>query len=261
MAGRSKKRTPAESATLYGRAAGPEESRPSRAVTEAGARDTDTSFEPGLGDILDSLPFYALLVDEDHYILQANNAVLTQLGMTPGEVVGRYCPKVVHGIDGPFHGCPLEEALEKDEGVGREVFDEHSERWLRSAIYPTAALTPEGKKVLFHMVTDITDQKPAEAQLRVAHERLRSLSTHLESVREEERRKLARDLHDETSQDLTSLSAHLEAVAQTLPANAGKSRALLRTAQDLSVRVLDEMSGLIYELRPAQLDDLGLAGC
>jgi signal transduction histidine kinase len=108
------------------------------------------------------------------------------------------------------------------------------------------------------MVTDVTEHKQAEEQLRIAHEQLRSLSAHLESAREEEKRKIARDLHDETSQVLASLSAHLEAAVGTLPAEADKTRANLRKAQALSVMVLDELHKLIYELRPSLLDELGL---
>ena len=77
-------------------------------------------------------------------------------------------------------------------------------------------------------------------------------------MREEEKRKIARDLHDETSQVLASLSAHLEAAIETLPAGANKTRAILRKAQTLSITILDELHKLIYELRPSLLDELGL---
>jgi PAS domain S-box-containing protein len=209
-------------------------------------------------DILDAVPFYVLLVDADHYILEANSAVQTQLGVKREDILGKYCPLVIHGLKHPFPGCPLEEAAEENRAIERELFDSKSGRWLRSAIYPTRALTRNGKKIFLHMVTDITERKRAEEQLRIAHKQLRSLSAHLESVMEEEKRKIARDLHDETSQVLASLSAHLEAAIGTLPAEADKTRAILRKAQTLSVMVLDELHKLIYELRPSLLDELGL---
>ena len=77
-------------------------------------------------------------------------------------------------------------------------------------------------------------------------------------MREEEKRKIARDLHDETSQVLASLSAHLEAAVQTLPAGANETRSMLRKAQALSLTILDELHKLIYELRPSMLDEFGL---
>ncbi len=78
------------------------------------------------------------------------------------------------------------------------------------------------------------------------------------SIQEEERRRIARELHDDTSQSLASLTASLEAAAGTLPTSIDKAKAIIRKAQALSVNILDEIHKLIYELRPTLLDDLGL---
>jgi signal transduction histidine kinase len=78
------------------------------------------------------------------------------------------------------------------------------------------------------------------------------------SIQEEERRRIARELHDETSQSLTSLATNLEVAMDTLPDGAVKPRDLLRKAQRISLNILDNVHRLIYELRPTLLDDLGL---
>ena len=209
-------------------------------------------------DILDALPFYVLLVDADHNIIEANKAVYRHLGVKREAILGQYCPKVIHGLDQPFHGCPLEESAEKNKAIEREIFDEATGRWVVSAIYPTRSTTRQGKRIFLHMVTDVTERKQAQEQLRVSREQLRRLSAHLESIREEEKKKIARDLHDETSQVLASLHAHLEAAIETLPAGESKSRDLLRKAQALSTTILDDLHKLIYELRPVVIDELGL---
>ncbi len=78
------------------------------------------------------------------------------------------------------------------------------------------------------------------------------------SIQEEERRRIARELHDETSQVLASLAASLEAALGMLPDTANKAKSILRKAQALSIKILDGTHKLIYELRPSLLDDLGL---
>ena len=78
------------------------------------------------------------------------------------------------------------------------------------------------------------------------------------SIQEEERRRIARELHDETSQVLASLNTSLAAATGMLPSRVDRAQAMLSKAQTLSVSILDEIHRLIYELRPSLLDDLGL---
>ena len=78
------------------------------------------------------------------------------------------------------------------------------------------------------------------------------------SIQEEERKRIARELHDETSQVLASLTGNLEAVASLLTDKDQKTIAILKKAQALSVQLLDGTNRLIYELRPTLLDDMGL---
>ncbi len=220
--------------------------------------DTDINSWVDISDLLDALPFYVLLIDENHHILYANRSVRTHLNVEPRDIIGQYCPKVIHGLDQPFHGCPLEEAVEKGHAIEREVLDEKTDRWILSSIYPTKALTAQGNRIFFHMVTDITDRKRAEEQLKDSHEKLRRLSINLESLAEEERKKIARDLHDETSQLLASMTAQLEAAISLLPDNEYKIEAMLKNVESMSVSVIEQLQKVIYELRPLVLDDLGL---
>ena len=100
------------------------------------------------------------------------------------------------------------------------------------------------------MVTDITDRKQTEERLEASRKQLRSLLAHLESVREDERKKMARDLRDDTSQDLASLAVSLEAAASMLPASANKTKAVLRKAQALSIHILDDIHKLVSNFAP-----------
>ena len=131
---------------------------------------------PGIVEILDALPFYVMLIDKNHRILLVNKATREALKLEPQDIIGEYCPRVVHGIEnGAYPGCPLEEAVEKKCSVQREHFDVKSSRWLRIAIYPTGTWSADGEEIFFHMVEDITDKKDLMAALEESKEIYRKL--------------------------------------------------------------------------------------
>jgi signal transduction histidine kinase len=101
----------------------------------------------------------------------------------------------------------------------------------------------------------IVDRKRQEDELRRQKEQLRALAGYLESVREEERGRIARELHDEIAQALTAVKLSLETHMreQATPAASPLAQALA-VINELIGKVRD----LSLELRPAMLDDLGL---
>lgn len=99
----------------------------------------------------------------------------------------------------------------------------------------------------------------AEEQLRESHEQLRALSVHLQSIREEERTRIAREVHDELGQALTSCKLDLSWIAGKLPRELGplQKKAKALTAHiDATIQTVRRIS---EELRPSVLDHLGLA--
>lgn len=87
---------------------------------------------------------------------------------------------------------------------------------------------------------------------------LRALSERATHAQEEERKRIARNLHDETSQSLSMLVINLEKLESELPTEAASLRPRLRQAHTLATRTLDDLRKIIYDLRPTMLDDLGL---
>jgi PAS domain S-box-containing protein len=110
---------------------------------------------------------------------------------------------------------------------------------------------------------DITARKQAEELLRNSRDELRALSSHLQSVREQERARIARELHDEFGQVLTGLKIDLSWLGDVLR-TLGKSKKVKQLGDRTRImnRLVDEsiatIRKLVAELRPAVLDHLDL---
>jgi signal transduction histidine kinase len=111
---------------------------------------------------------------------------------------------------------------------------------------------------------DIGDRKHAEAALRESRENLRDLSTKVEAVRESERSRLARAVHDEIGAALTAIKIDVAQVRQGLE-KLGRGRKggehLLQLSDDASHLIdstMDTVRRISMEMRPAILDEFGL---
>ena len=113
-----------------------------------------------------------------------------------------------------------------------------------------------GGKVVQCHIRDITKRKQADGKLKASRRRLQALSRRLVEVQETERRRLARELHDEIGQALTVIEMNVQA----LLASPGTDALAPRLKQSLEVveRVQEQVHDLSLNLRPSMLDDLGL---
>jgi PAS domain S-box-containing protein len=99
--------------------------------------------------------------------------------------------------------------------------------------------------------TDIEDRKRAE-------EELRRLSGQLLRLQDEERRRIATDLHDSTGQDLVALATTLSQLRASIPSSGRKLRKLASQCQALADQCIREVRTLSYLLHPPMLDEAGL---
>jgi PAS domain S-box-containing protein len=104
----------------------------------------------------------------------------------------------------------------------------------------------------------VTAEKQAEADLRRSRRRLEALSRRLLSVQEEERRHVAREIHDELGQDLTALKMDLDWILRNAGPGQDKTLARVQSAIRLADSTIGKVRELARTLRPAALDDLGL---
>ncbi len=118
---------------------------------------------------------------------------------------------------------------------------------------------------LLHSIGDqlgvAIEQARLYERLRRARERLRKLARQNLVAEEQERRRIARELHDETSQTLSGLALQLQALVDRAEMSGNRDAEFivgLKKVQSLTVQVHSEVSRLISDLRPALLDTLGL---
>jgi PAS domain S-box-containing protein len=107
--------------------------------------------------------------------------------------------------------------------------------------------------------TDLSAMKEAEQKLKDSQSKLRNLAVHLLSAREEERKKVAREIHDELGQLLTALKMELRWIEKKLGASEAVVQEKTRQAVLLADQTLQVVHRISADLRPGPLDDLGLA--
>ncbi|NJN18961.1 MAG: PAS domain-containing protein [Oscillochloris sp.] len=209
-----------------------------------------------LDALFDSTPLGLAFIDAELRFLRVNRRMAELNGASPEAHIGRPLADVI-----PTY-APLVEPLYRrilaGEGVieNLEFHDAHAEPprdWLTSYFPVSLAAGPIiGVGVVF---VEITARRQAERAMHSTAAQLRALSHRMVEVQENERRHLARELHDEIGQTLTGLDIMLEMLARhhsaPIPETLDMAR---RYVRELSERV----RRLSLDLRPSMLDDLGL---
>ena len=144
----------------------------------------------------------------------------------------------------------------------RVITKEGEVRWVRDRGFPIR----DGSGEVYRMggvAEDITDRKEAGDRLKASSEQLRALSASLQSAREKEAARIARQIHDELGGILTGLRWELESLEKMLqhPADEAQQKMMrdkLTTMLGLTDTTIHAVRNISSDLRPSILDDLGL---
>lgn len=104
----------------------------------------------------------------------------------------------------------------------------------------------------------VINLRESRDNLRQSEKRYKDLSSQIISVQEEERRRISRELHDETGQTLTAIKMNLEMMEKEIPEKSSKIRQRLTDTKQLLARTIKEVRSLSFELSSSLLDDFGL---
>jgi PAS domain S-box-containing protein len=108
------------------------------------------------------------------------------------------------------------------------------------------------------IILDVTERKEAEIRLEESSKQLRELSRHLQQVREEERTKIAREIHDELGQQLTGLKMDIAWLMKKTGMHDPDIKNKFADTLSLVDKTVRSIRRIATELRPSVIDDLGL---
>jgi PAS domain S-box-containing protein len=195
-----------------------------------------------------------IITDEIGNLVEMNTSFCKMFGYSEKELLGMNMTELTDPEQ--LKNDPLQIDLLL---AGKTIFGERRMKKKDATIVDVEAnvqMLPD--KRILAIMRDITDRKKAEEKLNTSYEQIRSLSEHLTNVREEERKHIAREIHDELGQELTVLKMDVGSLVKKLPLADDIIRKRLASLSGLIDNIVQSLRRIASELRPSLLDDLGL---
>ena len=117
---------------------------------------------------------------------------------------------------------------------------------------------PDGESVVLRVVRNLSELKKMEREYEESSDMLRNLATRQQTIREDERTTIAREIHDELGQVLTVLKIQNSLVAKKLNPDQKELISKMKSADNMINQAVDSVQKICSKLRPGILDNLGL---
>ncbi|WP_442873290.1 PAS domain-containing sensor histidine kinase [Cupriavidus sp. USMAA2-4] len=231
----------------------------------AGAAALATESEARLAGIIRSSMEAIITVDEQQCVVLFNPMAETLFGWKAEDALGRQLGDFIPARYRAAHERHVRRfgvtgVTERQMGQQRTLYALRRDG-VEFPIEASISQTPDGGGKLYTvMLRDTTERVLAEQALRRSREELQQLSDSILAAREEEKRRIARELHDDLGQRLSALKMDLamldEDLRQTAAADA--ARAQIAAMQAVIDETVGSVRRIAADLRPALLDELGL---
>ena len=214
---------------------------------------------------VENTPLAVIEFDKDLFIKRWSKRAEEIFGWTASEALG----KNVYDPDFPI-------VYEEDIAAVDKISEQLTEGVVDSNLILNRNYTKDGKVIynewynsvledehgkvitILSLILEVTERKKAEQKLNESYEQIRSLSEHLTNVREEERKYIAREIHDELGQQLTVLKMDAGSLIKKIPLPDDVMRKRLASFSGCIDNIVQSVRRISSELRPSMLDDLGL---
>jgi PAS domain S-box-containing protein len=227
------------------------------------AKSDAQSARTRLAGIIDSAMDAIITVDEDQRIILFNTTAEALFGCPQAEALGspltRFIPERFRGVHGEhirrFGRAGVASRRMATQRIVMGLRRNGQEFPIDASI---SQVTLEGRKYFTVIVRDVTERLRADEALRRSKEDLYEMATVSATAREQEKSRIARELHDELAQSLTALRMDVEWLKNHGFAPEEPASSRLAAMQAMLERMVKATRRIAADLRPLMLDDLGL---
>jgi PAS domain S-box-containing protein len=205
----------------------------------------------------DAVQNLIMVLDPEFRIVRINKAAVSFFGHPSEQILGSHYYALIYGTNEPFQSCPVVRSLVSKQHEECEIYLDWKSIWLLISADPI--IDEKGNVVGFiSILIDITSRKRNEKKLIESQKTLRAFASRLLTIQEEERRCLARELHDDFTQRLAVLAMDLSRITVSAKTAHPGVESGLELVREQIIKLSTDILDISRQLHPSIIDDLGL---